>query len=119
MYESTIRIHVDTRIENGTPFNSRNQKFIDSKHINLDMALVERMYVCGAFGGLDNEFDQLLLTKVIRSYYITCLKWTHLITLFKSITVVCRTDNIFWNTPHIQSNVGEYPMIFRGILSIP
>ena len=30
------------------------------------------------------------------------------VTLFKSIRVLCGTDNIIWNIPHIQFECGEY-----------
>ena len=40
-------------------------------------------------------------------------------TLFTSITLLCGTNDISRNVIHIQTECGEYPWIFCGILSIP
>ena len=56
-------------------------------------------------------------------WYITYTKFSrvdHLtITLFRSITVLCGTDNISQNIPHVQTGCEEYTKIFYRILSVP
>ena len=41
------------------------------------------------------------------------------ITLFRSLTIVCGTDNVSRNIPHIHSEYEEYMRIFHEMLSVP